>query len=363
MSNTFGKLFSLTTFGESHGPAIGGVIDGCPAGIPFDEAYVQKALQRRRPGQNALTTARNEADKVTFLSGIYKGATTGAPIGFIIENCDTRSEDYERLSKIYRPCHADFTYAQKYNFNNDPRGGGRSSARETASWVVGGAIAEQVLKKIQPKLDIVAFTSTIGNITVNETPEGVNRDIIDKNSVRCPDTKAAAEMEQLLAQVKADCDSVGGVVTCIIRNCPVGLGQPVFDKINSRLAQAMMSINGAKAIEFGTGSDFSRKLGSEVMDTWIPDELDIRGLRTLTNHSGGIQGGITNGESVIFKVTFKPIATIMRPIKTVDRDNIVTEVLPSGRHDVCIVPRAVPVVEAMTAMVILDMVLLQNAMR
>lgn len=352
--NTFGHLYRLTSFGESHGPAIGGVIDGCPAGIPVDQQAVARQMARRRPGQSALTTARDEADAVRFLSGIYNGVTTGTPIGFIIENTDRRSADYNDMSQAFRPGHADYTYHIKYAGCNDPRGGGRSSARETATRVVAGAIAEQILAKMLPGVSIHAFTRSVGDIVLDTPADSINLDAIDSNAVRCPDADTARRMEQLILDVKADGDTIGGIVECIVTGYPAGIGEPVYDKLSARLASAMMSINAAKGFEIGMGFDGTQRRGSQVSDTWVPDPADPRGIRTTANRSGGIQGGISNGEPIVFRVAFKPVATLLRDIDTVDLHGNPVTLHACGRHDPCVVPRAVPVVEAMTAMVLLD---------
>lgn len=351
MSNTFGEIFRLTTFGESHGPAIGGVIDGMPAGIAVDLDALSQAMARRRPGQSTLTTSRTEADEVTLLSGVFEGVTTGTPIGFTIANTNSRSSDYDALRHIYRPSHADYTYAAKYGIR-DHRGGGRSSARETATRVAAGAIAMMALRPLG--ITIRAYTSQIGAIAVDADYSKLPLELTEQNAVRCPDADKAAEMARAIEEARRDGDTLGGVVTCIITGCPAGLGQPMYGKLQARLADAMMSINAAKAFEYGMGFDGCSKRGSEVVDTFVP------GPRTLSNHSGGIQGGISNGEDIYFRVGFKPVATMLRPTATITDSGEATEVTPHGRHDVCVVPRAVPVVEAMAAMVILDAVLLNK---
>ena len=361
MNNTFGSLFTLTSFGESHGPALGGIIDGCPAGIPVDIDEIQLQLSRRRPGQSAITTSRDEADKVIFLSGIQGGLTTGAPIGFYIENTNKRSQDYSEISRVFRPSHADYTYYEKYKGNNDIRGGGRSSARETVSRVVAGALASQLLKVLVPELSIVAFTRSVGEITSLRHYSELNMAAIDSNPVRCPDTDVALQMEKLILDVKAAGDTVGGVVECVIKGCPPGIGEPVFNKLSSRLAAAMMSINAAKGFEIGMGFEGSKKRGSETIDIWAPDTRDKRKIHTLSNNSGGIQGGLSNGEDIVCKIAFKPVATLLRDVETVDISGNPTILHARGRHDPCVVPRAVPVVEAMAALVLADLILADRA--
>lgn len=358
MGNTFGHIYRLTTFGESHGPAIGGVIDGVPAGFPLDIEAVQRELDRRRPGQSAITTARRESDTVTFLSGIFDGRTTGTPIGFVINNADHHSADYENLRDVYRPSHADFTYEAKYGIR-DYRGGGRSSARETACRVVGGAVARQILG--QMGIEVAAWTSAVGKIEMNDSSAEISGADVEANAVRCPDPVAAAEMEALIRRVKVEGDTVGGVVSCVVTGVPAGLGEPVFDRLNSMLAGAMMSINAAKGFELGMGFAGARCRGSEMIDLFTSD--DAGRISTVTNHSGGIQGGISNGAPIRFKVAFKPVATLLREVETVDRDGNPATVKARGRHDPCVVPRAVPVVEAMAAMVILDAWLMNKSTR
>lgn len=358
--NTFGKIFTLTSFGESHGCAIGGVIDGVPAGIAIETAEVQRQLDRRRPGQSRLTTSRPEADRVRFLSGIFEGHTTGTPIGFMVENTAQRSGDYGNLAEVFRPSHADFTYNAKYGIR-DYRGGGRSSARETISRVVAGAIARQALECMG--IRITAYTSAVGPISTAIDPLSISEEMVEASDVRCPDTAKAAEMEKLILEVKTEGDTVGGIVTCVAKGIPAGLGEPVFGKLQARLADAMMSINAAHGFEYGMGFEGASRRGSEMIDTWVPDPSDSRGMRTLSNHSGGIQGGISNGEPIMFRVAFKPVATLLREVRTVDIHCNDTSISARGRHDPCVVPRAVPIVEAMTAMVLLDAVLLDRTSR
>ena len=346
--NRFGNIFSVTTFGESHGAAIGGVIDGMPAGIEISTDLIQKELDRRRPGQSDIVTARNEQDKVEILSGLFENKTTGQPIGFIVRNADHHSADYSNIKDLYRPSHADFTYSAKYGIR-DYRGGGRSSARETISRVVAGAFAKQALKTVG--IDICAYTSQVGNITVNKTYTELDLTAIDSNDVRCPDAETADKMNSLILDVKKNGDTIGGIITGIIKGCPAGLGDPAFGKLHAVLASAMMSINAAKGFEYGMGFDGVTHRGSEMIDSFISKDGKIT---TLTNHSGGIQGGISNGQDITFRVAFKPVATLLREVRTVDKDGNATVLKAKGRHDPCVLPRAVPVVEAMAAITILD---------
>lgn len=349
MSNTFGHIFTLTSFGESHGPAIGGVIDGLPSGIKIDTAAIQQQLDRRRPGQSAVSTSRSEADRVELLSGLYGGMTLGTPIGFIIRNTNQHSADYSEMARCYRPSHADFTYAAKYGVR-DPRGGGRSSARETASRVVAGAFASQALAL--KGITVRAYSSQIGSVALSVPYTGLDLTAIDSNPVRCPDAQAASQMEAEILKAKSAGDSLGGVVTCVVSGVPAGLGDPVFGKLHARLASAMMGINAAKGFDYGLGFGFARMNGSEVLDEFVSDPS--RGIHTKSNHSGGIQGGISNGEDIYMRVAFKPVATLMRDVNTVDVDGNSVTLHARGRHDPCVVPRAVPIVEAMAAMVVLD---------
>lgn len=352
--NSFGRLFRLTSFGESHGTAIGGVVDGMIPGITLDVEAINQALSRRRPGQSALTTARKEPDRIEILSGVFEGKTTGTPIGFIIRNTNQKSADYDELSKLFRPSHADFTYQQKYGIR-DYRGGGRASARETAVRVAGGAIAMQALSRFG--IGITAFTSSVGDIGMSEAfPADLSRDLVESNAVRCPDAPVASRMEALIAKVKAEGDTVGGVVSCIITGCPVGLGEPVFDKFHAALGAAMLGINAAKGFEYGCGFEAARHRGSELNDAFVPSEERIGA--TATNFSGGIQGGITNGNAITFRVAFKPAPTLLREQQTIDTDGMAITMKARGRHDPCVVPRAVPIVEAMAAMTTLDFLLL-----
>lgn len=354
--NTFGNIFRLTSFGESHGPGIGGVIDGMPAGIAVDTDFIQSELNRRKPGQSALTTPRKETDKLEILSGVFDGQTTGCPIGFLVRNENQHSADYENLRNLFRPSHADFTYQQKYGVR-DYRGGGRSSARETIARCVGGAFAKLVLRQLG--IGVTAYTSQVGNISLERDYKKYDFTLIEQNAVRCPDPEKAAEMTRLISEVRADGDTIGGVITCVIEGCPAGLGEPVFGKLHAALGAAMLSINAVKGFEYGEGFDGVCARGSEQNDTFIPDGHG--GISVRTNHSGGIQGGISNGADIYFRVAFKPVATILRPQQTVDLDGSETNVRARGRHDPCVLPRAVPIVEAMTAMTLLDFYLLSRA--
>ena len=361
MSNSFGKIYRLTSFGESHGEALGGVIDGCPAGIQLDFNHISEQMARRRPGQSKLTTSRDEADEVHFLSGIHNGFTTGAPIGFYILNKTNRSQDYSEIAQAFRPSHADYTYFRKYRGYNDIRGGGRSSARETVSRVVAGAVAIQILQKLCPTLKITAYTQSIGTVGTDRVYLSPRAEMIESNAVRCPDPDLARQMEDLILKVKNEGDTIGGVVECVVSGCPVGIGEPVFNKLNGALASAMMSINAAKGFEIGMGFEGSRHRGSEMLDNWVPKADDPRGIKTGANHSGGIQGGISNGEDIVFRVAFKPVATLLREVETVTKDGQATVLKARGRHDPCVVPRAVPIVESMAAMVLLDQIMLSRA--
>lgn len=350
--NSFGTLFRLTTFGESHGEAIGGIIEGCPVGIELDLSAIQRDLDRRKPGQSKITTQRKEADEVRFMSGVFEGKTTGTPIGFVIENTDHRSRDYSHIKDVYRPSHADYTYDQKYGFR-DYRGGGRSSARETACRVVAGAVAKQFLKEMK----IRAFVSSVGEMELKKGFDEIDFAEIEKNPVRCPDAELAAEMETFIKGIRKQGDTVGGTVTCLIENVPVGLGEPVFDKLHARLGQAMLSINAVKGFEYGSGFEGTKLKGSQHNDIF-----EASG-KTKTNNSGGIQGGISNGMPIYFKVAFKPVATLMQKQETINNQSEIVEMQGKGRHDPCVVPRAVPIVEAMAALVLADFVLLQNAVK
>ena len=344
--NTFGKSFTLTTFGESHGPALGGVIDGCPAGVPVDINTIQKDLDRRRPGQSAIVTQRKEPDTVEIYSGVFEGKSTGTPIGFVIYNTNQKSKDYTHIKDSYRPSHADYVYDQKYGFR-DYRGGGRSSARETAARVVAGSIAKQLIAPIE----IQAFVSKVGELSLPNPGAISDFSYIEQNPVRCPDAGMAAEMETYIKQVRKDGDTVGGVVTCIAKNVPVGLGEPVFDKLHAVLGQAMLSINAVKGFEYGSGFAGASLRGSAQNDLYNEDGS------TKTNNSGGVQGGISNGMDIYFNVAFKPVATIMQSQETIDNKGETVTMEGKGRHDPCVVPRAVPIVEAMTALVLADFTL------
>lgn len=358
MGNTFGHLFRLTTFGESHGPAIGGIVDGMPAGIDIDLDFIQSELDRRRPGQSKITTSRNEPDHVELLSGVFEGKSTGCPIGFIVRNENQHSQDYENLRVLFRPSHADFTYHEKYGVR-DHRGGGRSSARITISRVVAGALAKLVLR--QWGVSIQAYTSQVGDIGLDRDYTQYDLSLTEQNTVRCPDMEKAALMEELITRVKADGDTIGGIITCVIKGCPVGLGEPEFGKLHAELGSAMLSINAVKGFEYGDGFDGASKRGSEVNDRFISENSDNEQKRitTATNHSGGIQGGISNGQDIYFRVAFKPVATLLREQQTVDLEGNETIVKARGRHDPCVLPRAVPVVEAMAAIVLLDQYLVR----
>ncbi|HQB69358.1 MAG TPA: chorismate synthase [Paludibacteraceae bacterium] len=354
MSNTFGTLFRLTSFGESHGAAIGGIIDGCPAGIEIDLKFIQAELNRRRPGQSSITTQRNEADEVTFFSGIFEGKTTGTPIGFAILNTNQHSDDYNHLKDVFRPSHADYTYQMKYG-TRDYRGGGRASARETIARVVAGAIAKLVLK--QADISIVAYTSQIGPIKTALPYQQLDLIQTETNSVRCPDQTIAKEMQDFITTCKSEGDSIGGIVTCVIKGLPVGLGEPVFDKLQARLAYAMLSINAVKGFDYGSGFESVSQKGSEVNDSFT---IENEKITTKTNFSGGIQGGISNGQDIYFRTAFKPTATIAKSQQTIDNQNQTINLEAHGRHDPCVVPRAVPIIEAMAAMVTLDAYLLNK---
>ena len=350
--NTFGNLLKITTWGESHGPAIGVVIDGCPAGLKLTEKEIQKELDRRKPGQSKITTKRLEADKVEILSGVFKDKTTGTPISLMVRNTDKRSKDYEKIKNLYRPGHADYTYDAKYGFR-DYRGGGRASARETASRVVGGAFAKIFLDKFDIKIN--AFTSQIGKILLNKKYDKLNFEKTFRNNTRCPDNETNQLFEQEILNAKQNNDSVGGIITCVIKNCPIGLGEPVFDKFHATLGSAILSINACKGFEIGSGFDAATKFGSENNDEFYSENNEIK---TYTNNAGGVLGGITNGQDIIFKAAFKPTPSISKEQKTVDNQSNNIKINIAGRHDPCVVPRAVIIVEAMTAMVIANFLLL-----
>ena len=352
--NTFGQIFRLTTFGESHGEAIGGVIDGMPPGIDIDTAFIQRELNRRRPGQSQITTSRQEADQVELLSGVFEGKSTGCPIGFIVRNQNQHSQDYENMRNVFRPSHADFTYQQKYGIR-DHRGGGRSSARITISRCVGGALAKLALR--QKGVTIQAYTSQVGDIALERDYHRYDLALTETNAVRCPDLEKAAQMEELIIRVKAEGDTIGGIITCVIKGCPAGLGEPEFGKLHATLGAAMLSINAVKGFEYGEGFAGVTARGSEQNDVFLPP------YDTATNHSGGIQGGISNGQDIYFRVAFKPVATLLKEQKTVDLEGNPTTLTAKGRHDPCVLPRAVPIVEAMAAMTILDHFLLSKVQK
>lgn len=341
--NSYGKLFTLTTFGESHGEAIGGIIDGCPSGVYLDFDAIQNELNRRKPGQSEIVTQRKEPDTVQFLSGIFEGQTTGTPIGFTIQNTNQKSADYSHIKDVYRPSHADYTYERKYGVR-DYRGGGRSSARETASRVVAGAIAKQLLKDVK----IFAYTSSVGDIFLEKPYQDLDFTKIESNDVRCPDETVAQQMIEKIKTIRKEGDTIGGTVTCVIQNVPIGLGEPVFDKLHAELGKAMLSINAVKGFEYGSGFCGARMKGSEHNDPFNADGT------TQSNLSGGIQGGISNGMDIYFRVAFKPVATIIQKQNTIDNQGRIVEMQGKGRHDPCVVPRAVPIVEAMAAIVLAD---------
>jgi chorismate synthase len=341
--NSYGTLFRVTTFGESHGEALGGIIDGCPPGITLNLEAIQAEMQRRKPGQSAIVTQRKEADEVQFLSGLFEGKTTGTPIGFLIPNTNQKSDDYSHIKDSYRPSHADYVYEKKYGLR-DYRGGGRSSARETACRVVAGAIAKQVLEGIT----INAFVSSVGDIFINKPYQELDFALTESNPVRCPNPETAAQMEAYIKEIKKQGDTVGGTITCVIQNVPIGLGEPVFDKLHAELGKAMLSINAVKGFEFGSGFCGARMKGSEHNDLYNPDGT------TKTNLSGGIQGGISNGMDIYFRVAFKPVATLIQEQEVLTNEGELIAQQGKGRHDPCVVPRAVPIVEAMAALVLAD---------
>ncbi|MDD2298359.1 MAG: chorismate synthase [Fermentimonas sp.] len=352
--NTFGILYRLTSFGESHGAAVGGVIDGCPPGLELNLEFIQNELNRRRPGQSRITTPRVESDKVEFLSGVFEGKTTGAPIGFIVKNENQQSSDYSNIKDAYRPSHADFTYHQKYGIR-DYRGGGRSSARETISRIVGGAIAKLYLDSLG--IDIKAYTSQVGHIGLENDYRMYDLTKIEENIVRCPDAEMAEQMIKLIQEVRSKGDTIGGIITCVIKGVPVGLGEPVFGKLHSALGAAMLGINAVKGFEYGMGFNVSKR-GSEVNDSFYDSDGTIK---TRTNYSGGIQAGISNGQDIYFRVAFKPVSTILMEQQTVDTSGKNTTIKARGRHDPCVLPRAVPIVEAMAYMTIMDYYLMSKA--
>lgn len=349
--NTFGKLFTITTWGESHGESVGCVIDGCPAGMKIDIDTIQKEMARRSPGQSALTTMRKESDIVNIVSGVFEGVTIGTPITMFIKNDNIRSNDYAAVRDLFRPGHADFCYSKKYGVR-DYRGGGRSSARTTAALVAGAAVAKQILAQ-KFNVEIIAYTKSVLNITADVNPYDVTKENVDANAVRCPDNKKAEEMEKVILDVKSKGDSVGGVIECVIKNLPVGIGEPVFDKLDALLAQAILSINAVKGFEIGDGFECTHKLGSENNDAFLPGET------TATNHAGGVLGGISNGMPIVFRAAFKPTPSILIPQNTIkESSGEAVKVITAGRHDPCVLPRAVPVVEAMTALVLCDLCLI-----
>ncbi|GAB3793084.1 chorismate synthase [Spirosoma humi] len=356
MSSTYGTLFKISTFGESHGSAIGVVIDGCPAGLAFDTDFIQQELDRRKPGQSRITTQRREADEFDVLSGVFEGYTQGTPIALVIRNTDQRSKDYGHISEQFRPSHADYTYQTKYG-SRDYRGGGRSSARETAARVAAGAVAKLLLAQVG--VQITAYVSQVGKLKLEKTYSELNLALAEENAVRCPDPETAEQMFQYIDGIRKQGDSIGGIVDCVVTGLPAGLGEPVFDKLHAELGKAMLSINAVKGFEYGSGFDGVEQLGSEHNDEFYMDENGR--VRTKTNQSGGIQGGISNGEDIYFRTAFKPVATIMQDQDSVDVHGQPVTVSGKGRHDPCVVPRAVPIVEAMAALVLVDMYLRNKA--
>lgn len=353
--NTFGNLLKITTFGESHGVAIGLIIDGFPSGIEIDYDLIKSDLDRRKPGQSKITTQRKETEDFEIVSGIFENKSTGTPIAIMIRNNDQKSGDYSHISNSYRPSHADYTYQEKYGIR-DYRGGGRSSARETAARVIGGSFAKMFLNKFN--IQIVAYVSQVGDIKIDKNYSELDLNLIETNIIRCPDTNIAEQMINLIDSIRKQGDTIGGVITCVIKNVPVGIGEPVFNKLHSELARAMMSINAVKGFEYGSGFSSVKMKGSEHNDIFYNDSGKIR---TKTNLSGGIQGGISNGEDIYFNVAFKPVATIMQNQESIDIEGNKAEVKGKGRHDPCVVPRAVPIVEAMATLVIADYILIKNA--
>ena len=351
MSNIFGKIFKISTYGESHGKAIGVIIDGCPSGIEINEKDIQLELNRRKPGQSKITTQRNESDSVEILSGVFNGKTTGSPISLFIKNKDQKSSDYDHITTVFRPSHADYTYHKKYE-NRDFRGGGRSSARETANWVAAGAIAKKILEDLG--IEINAYVSRVGKLKMDTNYKNLNLKNTDSNIVRCPDKNFANKFIEIIDEARKNRDTVGGVISCIISGCPVGIGEPIFGKLHAELGKAMLSINAVKGFEYGSGFKGSEMYGSEHNDQF---EIKEDKIKTKSNYSGGIQGGISNGEDIYFNVAFKPVSTIMKDQQSVDSDNNKVTVSGKGRHDPCVVPRAVPIVEAMAANVLVDLYL------
>ena len=351
MSNTFGKVFKISTFGESHGKAIGVIIDGCPAGVEINQDMIQKDLDRRKPGQSKITTQRKEDDKLQILSGVFEGKSTGAPISILINNKDQKSSDYNHISTSFRPSHADYTYHKKYG-TRDFRGGGRSSARETANWVSAGSIAKQILSKTRIKIS--AYVSQVGSLKLKKNYKLLDLTNTEKNIVRCPDNEYTKKFIEIIDNARENHDTIGGVITCIVEGCPVGIGEPVFGKLHAELGRAMLSINAVKGFEYGSGFNGVEMFGSEHND-----EFDVKEnkVSTKSNHSGGIQGGISNGQDIYFNVAFKPVSTIMKDQKSISSQNKKVTIKGKGRHDPCVVPRAVPIVEAMAANVLVDLYL------
>ncbi len=354
--NTLGRILSFTSFGESHGVAIGGILDGCPPGIEIDETFIQHELTRRRPGQSIIATPRSEDDRIEFLSGIFEGKSTGSPIAFVIWNKNQESKDYNHLKDVYRPSHADFTYQKKYGIR-DHRGGGRSSARATAGWVAAGAIAKLILK--QQGVNITAYTSQVGHIAIDKPYETLDFSKIEESIVRCPDKETSDKMVSYIDQLRLDGNSIGGVVSCVIKGTPVGWGEPLFDKLHARLAGSMLTINATHGFDYGRGFEGVHLTGEEMNDSFITDEEG--NVTTKTNNSGGIQGGISNGQDIYFRVLFKPVATISKKQETLDKELNKIELEARGRHDPCVLPRAVPIVEAMAALTLADLYLLSKA--
>jgi chorismate synthase len=355
MGNSFGKLFKITTFGESHGAALGVIVEGCPAGLQIDPDQIRDEMQRRKPGQSKITTQRKEEDEIQILSGVFEGQSTGTPIGIVIPNSDQKSKDYTHISDKFRPSHADYTYFEKYGIR-DYRGGGRSSARETAARVAGGAIAKQFLAT--KGVSIQAFVSQVGDLSLQKNYTELDLSQAEENIVRCPDPATAEKMIELIDSVRLERDTIGGVVTCVIKNTPVGIGEPVFDRLHAELGKAMLSINAVKGFEYGSGFEGVKMRGSQHNDAFVKEGDNVH---TITNHSGGIQGGISNGEDIYFRVAFKPVATIMQDQESLNEAGETVIVSGKGRHDPCVVPRAVPIVEAMAALVIADYVLLAKS--
>ena len=351
MSNIFGKVFKISTYGESHGKAIGVVIDGCPSGIEINKKDIQSELNRRKPGQSKITTQRKESDTVEVLSGVFNGKTTGSPISLYIKNKDQKSSDYNHITNVFRPSHADYTYHKKYE-NRDFRGGGRSSARETANWVAAGAIAKKILEDLD--IEINAYVSKVGKLEMDTNYKKLNLKNTESNIVRCPDKNYANKFIEIIDEARINKDTVGGVITCIISGCPVGIGEPIFGKLHAELGKAMLSINAVKGFEYGSGFKGSEMYGSEHNDQF---EIKEDKIKTKSNYSGGIQGGISNGEDIYFNVAFKPVSTIMKDQDSVDSENKKVTLKGKGRHDPCVVPRAVPIVEAMAANVLVDLYL------